>query len=210
MHGTYPQVGVLDVCIDLPHEAHAATARAPKCITRCPPAVIHPPNTVRQQQRYHESRERAYDPHHIGVAVIVLGEHGGMETHVPPCGLSGVPELDWGVERRAAAYVWRMTAVADGLQQISAYLVDEDCSKEEINANAVRNEDRHWEGESVEEVARRAKPTAQAICPASDLTKHPSRHIQIYYYGQGTSSLLQAYASQTLDRCSLHDACLIA
>ena len=47
------------------------------------------------------------------------------------------------------------------LQQKTPYLVDKVISEEAVDTGAVRAEDRHREGEPVQQVARRTKPTAK-------------------------------------------------
>ena len=47
------------------------------------------------------------------------------------------------------------------LQQKTPYLADKVISEEAVDTDAVRAEDRHREGEPVQQVARRTKPTAK-------------------------------------------------
>ena len=85
--------------------------------------------------------------------------HGGMkgcEGMIECGGMKGSGGIDGGGSRARmiCCYWW-------SLQQSPRYLSSVDISEEAVGTDAVGTEDRHREGEPVQQVARRTKPTAK-------------------------------------------------
>ena len=77
------------------------------------------------------------------------------------------------------------------LQQKTPYLADKVISEEAVDTDAVRAEDRHREGEPVQQVARRTKPTAKTHTPTNttrvDKRQPTCRGTGSSAHGQGIS-----------------------